>query len=71
MTQAELQEQLDIRMTKVIEELRKEAGMESVTFSGGVTGFMLKTGIAIAIRDGCPRRVLLKTTTGLIENGYG
>jgi len=71
MTPAELSEELDKRLTPVIERLRSEnPGMDNVMFSGTVTGYLLKTGVALAVNGGCPRKILLKSLQGIIEEAY-
>ena len=70
MTPTELQEELDKRMSLVIEQLRREANMGSVSFSGGVTGFLLKTAVALAVEGGCPKKVLLKSMQDIIQESY-
>lgn len=50
----DLQEHLDIELAQVVEDTRRRAGMDAVTFSGTVSGFLLRNGLALAAKHGAP-----------------
>jgi hypothetical protein len=64
-----LQEELDIRFTEVIEELKKFFG-DSLEFRGGVAGFLIKTGIYLAAIGGCPNEILRKQINEIVKEAY-
>lgn len=71
MTSNELCDELDKELEPILNRLREKAHMDNVSFSGAVTGFLLKTGINLAVKGGCPRKVLTKSLLNIIQEGYG
>jgi hypothetical protein len=71
MTQKEIEEYLDIRLSEIINNLKAEAkGTDSVTLSGTITGFLMKTGLKLAVASGCPKHVMEKAMDAAIERAY-
>jgi hypothetical protein len=66
-----LEEFLDVNLTKVIDEARKTHGADQIRFAGTVSGFLIKTGIALAARNGAPRPVLEEALARAVQDWYG
>lgn len=66
----DLQEHLDIELAQVVEDARRRASMESVTFSGTVSGFLLRTGLALAAKHGAPRSVVEVQLSHMIQETW-
>lgn len=71
MTQREIEEHLDIHITKVIDDLKTKAvGVDSITLSGAITGFLLNTGLKLAVAGGCPQHVMVRAMADSIKEAY-
>jgi len=73
MTQKEIEEYLDINMSAVVDGLKAKAkadGTDPLTLSGAITGFLMKTGLALAASGGCPKHVMKKAMEASIEEAY-
>jgi len=68
-----LQDELDIALTKVFEELRvkHEASVGKPFFLGQVAGFLLKSAIKLAKEGGCPYHVLRESLLDSVNEEYG
>lgn len=72
MTGPEICDKLDEKLGPIIERLREEnPGIDHIAFSGAIAGYLLKTGVALAVKGGCPMRTLLKSMEDIIRTGYG
>jgi hypothetical protein len=67
----ELQEYLDIELSRVVDAAKARAGLDAVTFSGTVSGFLIKTGLALAVHGGAPRNVVENAMSASIADAYG
>ena len=70
MNATELQDYLDIRVTTVINDAKRLAGMHPIEFAGTVTGFLMKTALLIARSHGAPRDVIEEETQVAIRECY-
>ena len=69
-TPEQLCEYLDIESARIVEEAKTKAGLDTVTFAGTVTGFLLKTAFALAAKHGMPRSVLESQIGGMIRSAW-
>ena len=65
-----LQEHLDIELAQVVEDARRRASMDGVTFTGTVSGLLLRTGLALAAKHGAPRSVVEVQLSHLIQETW-
>lgn len=71
MTGPEICDKLDEKLGPIIERLREEnPGINHIAFSGAITGYLLKTGVALAVKGGCPKKALMESMQDIIEAGY-
>jgi hypothetical protein len=69
-TADELQDHLDAELSRVIEEARRRADLDALTFAGTVSGFLLKTGLALAAKHNAPRSVVEGQMGAMIADAY-
>jgi hypothetical protein len=70
MTTDELNNILDIRLAAVVAELKEKSGLDPMSFSGTVVGFLIKTGIHLAAKEGCPNSTLRSNVNQVIKEAY-
>ena len=61
---------LDERLNETIEQYRQKSGLSKVAFNGTVTGFLLKTGIKLAVADGMGPMTLRQAVNLLIDEAF-
>jgi hypothetical protein len=66
-----LTDELDKKFTEVIENARRLSTLHPLTFSGTVVGFMIKSGIMLAVNHGCPSGVLRTQLDEILKAAYG
>lgn len=66
----ELCDKLDERLNETIEQYRQKSGLSKVAFNGTVTGFLLKTGIKLAVADGMGPMTLRQAVNLLIDEAF-
>lgn len=72
MTLEELQLHLDVEFAQVIERVKTLASdMDAVTLSGSIAGFLIKTGIALAVNGGAPRSAVSVAIDDALNELYG
>lgn len=69
-TLKDLQEQLDIKLTTIILKIKSQCQLDPISFSGGVSGCLIKTGIHLAATGGCPNHVLREEINIAIKKAY-
>lgn len=70
MTISKLQNELDIKFSAVVNELKKTSKLNPIDFAGTVAGFLIITGIYMAVKGGCPRKILQNQLNQNIEDAY-
>lgn len=66
----ELCDRLDKGLNQIIEEYRSTSALSKSAFNGTVVGFMLKTGIGLAMRDGMSDNMIRVVCDRLIEEAF-
>lgn len=71
-TPTELHEYLDVHFAAVIDKaVSLTIHMDPKVRAGSIAGFLIKTGVGVAVRGGCPKGTLLAAFTLAIDELYG
>lgn len=70
-TADELSEFLDVNFARIVEEAGKlSPELDPVMRAGTIAGFLIKTGIALAAKNGAPEAVMRRAVDNMISEAF-